>query len=163
MLEGEKFSEFALMYRVLHRSRLPVDAQSSHESWLELYHQQALERGGRVREGLREGVEHALVVLGNGFLQHPANVELRQRIASEDLTPLDVYRQLLRLVYRLLFLMVAEERHLIAVSADEQDQTHPLYYRAAHDQRLQLYLDHYSVRSLAPHCGTSWGRSCAVR
>ncbi|NOK64366.1 MAG: SAM-dependent DNA methyltransferase [Chloroflexi bacterium AL-N10] len=113
MLEGEKFSEFAILYRLLHRSRLPQSMDDAPNCFLEQYHQQALAAGGRVRDGLRDGVEVALKTLGNGLLHHPANSALREHVTSEKVTALDFYRQLLRLVYRLLFLMVAEERSLI--------------------------------------------------
>lgn len=148
MLEGEKFSEFALLYRLLHRSRLPRTDADGKDALLERYHQQAIERGGRVREGLREGVETALKELGTGLLQHPRNAALREKIAGGQLKELDFYRQLLRLVYRLLFLMVAEERGLIAVSEDEHDVLSPLHHRASRDQRLRIYLDHYSAGRL---------------
>ncbi|MDP9314432.1 MAG: N-6 DNA methylase [Chloroflexota bacterium] len=157
MLDGEKFSEFAVLYRLLHRSRLPHTDADGKDSLLERYHQQAVESGGRVREGLREGVEEALKVLGTGLLQHPKNVQLQASINNGTLKPLDYYRQLLKLVYRLLFLMVAEERGLIAVSEDEADQLSPLHYRAPKDERLRIYLDHYSVgrlRRLAEKPGT---------
>ncbi len=148
MFEGEKFSEFALLYRLIHRSRLPRADADAAESWLERYHQQAIESGGRVRERLREGVEAALKLLGNGLLQHPRNESLRRKLESGRISALDYYRQLLRLVYRLLFLMVAEERGLIAVSADDDDELSPLHYRATSDERLRIYLDHYSVGRL---------------
>src|SRR5262249_44961959 len=114
MFEGEKFSEFALLYRLIHRSRLPHDSTDASSCLLEKYHQQAVETGGRVREKLRDGVEVALKTLGNGLLEHPANAALRAKLEAGKLTPLAYYRQLLKLVYRLLFLMVAEERGLIA-------------------------------------------------
>ena len=43
---------------------------------LEKYYQQSIEKGGRVRDNLRDGVEEALKVLGTGFLQHPDNASL---------------------------------------------------------------------------------------
>lgn len=115
MLEGDQFADFALFYRLVHRSRLPrtptnADAASC---WLEKYYQQALEQGGRVREHLRDGVEAAIKRFGGGFLHHPASEALRRRIRDGSLTPLAYYRQLLRLIYRLLFLMVSEERRLV--------------------------------------------------
>ncbi|WP_029214558.1 Eco57I restriction-modification methylase domain-containing protein [Kallotenue papyrolyticum] len=148
MFEGEKFNEFALMYRLLHRSRLPQSDADAATCLLEQYHQQAIQSGGRVRERLREGVEVALKTLGNGLLQHPYNAALRQKLQSGQLGALDYYRQLLRLVYRLLFLMVAEERGLIAVSDDIDDPFSPLHYRAPRDERLRIYLDYYSVSRL---------------
>jgi hypothetical protein len=145
MLEGEKFAEFAILYRLLHRSRLPKGAEDGPKCLLERYHQQAIEAGGRVREGLRDGVEGALRALGTGLLQHPANTALRSRVSDGRLAPLDYYRQLLRLVYRLLFLMVAEERQLIGGS----------------EAGLRAYYAHYSVsrlRRMAEQPGTGRGR-----
>jgi hypothetical protein len=165
MFEGEKFAEFAILYRLLHRSRLPVTAQEASACLLERYHQQAVESGGRVRDGLRDGVERALLLLGNGLLAHPANAALRARLAAGlasgkegdgMLTPLGYYRQLLRLVYRLLFLMVAEERGLIAPenpqrrdadrSEADPDLSEPEALRAlilpAPDTALRIYYDH---------------------
>lgn len=148
MFAGEQFSEFALMYRLLHRTRLPRSSAMAADAWIEHYHQQAIASGGRVRDGLRDGVETALKVLGDGLVQHPHNNELRRNLDNGSLTPLMFYRQLLKLVYRLLFLMVAEERGLITVAADEDDALHPLHYRAQADARLQIYRDHYSVSRL---------------
>jgi hypothetical protein len=145
MLEGEKFSEFALLFRLLHRTRLPQSGDDAARCLLEQYHQQALVVGGRVREGLRDGVELALHALGTGLLRHPSSSDLRARIAAGQLSELDYYRQLLRLVYRLLFLMVAEERRLVGLKAEDRTGSdvsssalslHPLYY------------EHYSVTRL---------------
>ncbi|MEI8167279.1 MAG: hypothetical protein WCG26_12915, partial [Chloroflexales bacterium] len=160
MLEGEQFAEFALLYRLLHRSRLPVTSADSPSCLLEQYHQQAIQAGGRVRDGLRDGVEGALKLLGNGLLAHPANTILRAKLAEGRLTPLDYYRQLLRLVYRLLFLMVAEERNLVAAEEDELDPLSPLAYRPRADIRLSIYRDSYSLsrlRRLAEASGAGRG------
>ncbi|WP_322489061.1 Eco57I restriction-modification methylase domain-containing protein [Chloroflexus sp.] len=62
---------------------------------------------------MRAGVEQAIAVLGRGFLAHPANSALRDRLRSGQLSAQDYYRQLLRLVYRLLFLLVAEDRDVL--------------------------------------------------
>ncbi|MBK9713208.1 MAG: hypothetical protein IPO81_18120 [Kouleothrix sp.] len=148
MLEGEKFSEFALLYRLLHRSRLPHSLEDATTCLLERYHQQAVEAGGRVREKLRDGVEQALRLLGNGLLQHPTNTALRAKLAAGAITPLDFYRQLLRLVYRLLFLMVAEERNLIAAEDHASDLLSPLSYRPSANDRLEIYRQHYSIGRL---------------
>jgi Type I restriction-modification system methyltransferase subunit len=164
MFEEEKFSEFLLFFRLLHRSRLPKQGQASHECLLERYHQRAIESGGRVREGLRDGVEEALLSLGNGLLSHPSNHELREKLqrglssgkdGHNSLTPLGFYRQLLRLVYRMLFLMVAEERGLIAAIAPGQDEElkstsawSRLLGPQQSEQPLAIYLQHYSLSRL---------------
>jgi hypothetical protein len=62
---------------------------------------------------LRDGVQSALEELGEGFLRHPANRELHRRLESGELSTMDFFRQLLRLVYLLLFLCSAEDRKLL--------------------------------------------------
>ncbi len=89
-----------------------------------------------MRDHLREGVEKAITRLGTGFLRHPANSSLRERLAAGRLAATDYHRQLLRLIYRLLFLMVAEERGLIASTGQDAAR------------RQTIYRDHYSVTRL---------------
>lgn len=129
ILDGNRFNEFALFYRVCHRTRLPRTAEESTSCWLEKYFQLSIEQGGRVRDKLRDGVEEALKALGTGFLQHPENSTLRAHVKAGTLTPAEFHRQLLRLVYRLLFLMVAEERRMIVPEGPEADRRHSLYDR----------------------------------
>lgn len=95
----------------------PQSMAAAHECWLEQYYQQGIEAGGRVRDHLRDDVEQALKIFGNGFLQHPDNAALRQRFIDGQLTVSGYYRQLLRLIYRYLFLMVSEERRLVGPDA----------------------------------------------
>ncbi|SEB97247.1 hypothetical protein SAMN05216483_0800 [Streptomyces sp. 2131.1] len=63
--------------------------------------------GERLRTGdrLRKGVRVALTTLGTGFLRHPANTALRENADAHAL-----YDALLRLVFRLLVVFVAEDR-----------------------------------------------------
>lgn len=152
IFDDEKFSEFVVLFRLLHRSRLPNTSENAADCWLEKYHQAGISSGGRVREKLRDGVETALRQLGLGILSHPANHALRTKLANglstgtdtaQALTALGFYRQLLRLVYRLLFLMVAEERGLIAAQAQDDEST-----AAPPNQRLQIYYQHYSLERL---------------
>ena len=145
IIEGNQYAEFALLYRLLHRSRLPGDGEPPNQCLLEQYYQQGLDRHGRVRENLRDGVEQALLVLGNGFLRHPGSAALRGRLAdtagggAAGLTAEGYYRQLLRLVYRLLFLMTAEERGMLSPGPDGGGDGGELY---------AIYDSHYSVSRL---------------
>lgn len=111
------FADFAVLYRLLHATRLPANRDEAAQSWIERYHQDSLDAGSRIREGLSKAVEHALLSLANGFLQHKTNDDLRQQVESGRLTAEDFYKHLLRLIYRLLFLMVIEERGLVFPSS----------------------------------------------
>jgi len=134
ILKGENFAEFGLFYRLFHRSRLPEGVDDADKCLLEYYHQEALQQGGRVRDRLRDGVEKALTQLGTGFLQHSVNQHLRQKLVNGSLKDIDYYRQLLRLIYRLLFLMVAESRKLLFVTDDLE--------------KARIYREYYSIERL---------------
>jgi hypothetical protein len=111
MMEGEVYADFVLLWMLCHQSR--IEAEKPEECWLERWTRTAQVEGTRALDRLRRGVEHAIEALGKGFLAHPASSELRKKLRMGDLSIQDYYRQLLRLVYRLLFLFVAEDRGLL--------------------------------------------------
>jgi hypothetical protein len=110
MMEGEVYADFVLLWLLCHQSR--VEGEKPEEFWLEQWSRQAQEQGTRALEQLRKGVEEAISSLGSGFLR-AGNSKLRADLRSGTLSPQDYYRQLLRMVYRLIFLFVAEDRNLL--------------------------------------------------
>ncbi|MCR4440431.1 MAG: hypothetical protein QHJ34_14870 [bacterium] len=141
ILEEQHFQDFVALYRLLHRSRLPESFADTDQCLLEQYYRYSVEQGGRVRERLRDGVEQCLTRLAEGFLRHPRSARLRELLSPEyhgsnKLLPQDLYRQLLRLVYRFLFLLVSEDRGLI--SSD------PLYCEHYGVARLRQLVDRRS-------------------
>lgn len=82
IFEESRFQDFAALYRLLHRTRLPHDMADAGDCLLEKYYAHSVEQGGRVREHLRDGVEECIKRLANGFLRHPANDELRHSLAE---------------------------------------------------------------------------------
>jgi len=141
------YSDFAVLYRLLHATRLPFSDETSKESWIERYHQDSIESGARIRDGLSSAVEAAIRAFGTGFLNHPANTALHDAASNGSLRPSEYYNNLLRLIYRLLFLMVIEERDLVFPPAVEKKQrdVYRLYYSV---QRLRQLSEH---RHLADH------------
>jgi hypothetical protein len=111
MMDGESYADFVLLWLLCHQSR--VEGDRSETCWLERWTETAQREGTRALDQLRAGVEKALATLGTGFLTHPANDRLRTDLRAGEVSPEDLYRQLLRLVYRLLFLFVAEDRDLL--------------------------------------------------
>ncbi|MDW8328343.1 MAG: hypothetical protein RMK99_17440, partial [Anaerolineales bacterium] len=136
MFEGQVYADFVLLWLVCHQSR--VEADRPELCWLERWSRAAQEQGVRALDQLRDGVEAAITALGRGFLAHPANSALRERLRSGALTAQDYYRQVLRLVYRLLFLFVAEERDLLLdpQASAEARERYTRYYAMAGLRRL---------------------------
>lgn len=117
IFNGELFSEFVLLYRLLHVSRIDVAEDAPPSScWLEKWRTEAIASGTRALDQLRKGVQEAITTLGTGFLRHPKNTGLRANVQPKALQA-----ALLRLVYRLLFVFVAEDRDaLLSPKADPQ-------------------------------------------
>lgn len=110
MLEDDHYSEYTLLWKILHVSRVfDIENQIDMTVWEE-WRNETISTGERVRDGLRSGVTKALMLLGSGFIANPANEVLRQNLNDGKLTAEDLYHQLLRLVYRFLFLFALEER-----------------------------------------------------
>lgn len=145
MFKGQSFADFRLLWLTLHATRfdIPADGQP-HECVIEKWHVEGATVGTRVLGELSTGVKQSIEALGRGFLAHPANDDLRTALASGELAGQEYYRQLLRLVYRLLFLFVTESRDLLL------DPDAP---RRARD----LYKQNYSATRLQTLAGTTRG------
>ncbi len=143
MMEGEVYGDFALLWMVCHQSRF--EGERPDECWLERWSTAAQEEGTRALEKLREGVETAIAALGSGFLADPANGSLRKRLRDGALSTQDYYRQLLRLVYRLIFLFAAEDRGVLLRPGPE------------HEAARARFLEFYSTARLRRLAGARRG------
>jgi len=159
MFDGETYSDFVLLWLICHQSRFETVEKTTEkqtECLLEKWSKSAQESGTRALDDLRRGVEEAIVSFGQGFLQHPLNGELRNRLKNGDLSAQDYYRQLLRLVYRLIFLFAAEDRDLLLLpgAAAETRQRFQNYYSTtrlralAQRQRGSRHHDRYEALRL---------------
>ncbi len=138
ILGQARYPDFAALWRLLHASR----ATRTPEPVWELWRADGQREGARVREGLRIGVEAALVTLGEGFLKHPANEPLRRALIRGDLQRQAYFEELLRLVYRFIFLFAVEERGLL----------HPADDSPAAAAARRIYAQGYSARRLRERC-----------
>lgn len=139
MFEEEHFTDFAVLYRLLHASRMPVKQDLVADSIIERYHQDALDSGSRIRDGLSEAVENTLKAIGNGFLNNPDNNHLRELIDAQQISADQYHKYLLRVVYRLLFVMVIEERGLI-------------YPEKTSSKLKSVYYQYYSIGKIRRLC-----------
>lgn len=121
--EGQSgYADFFLLWLICHRTRFDAPGGSvrdaalpaPRDTWIiEAWTKLATKNGVRAQDGLRENAVRALNAIGTGFLSHRANQKLIARLASGDLSRDAFKRQLLRTLYRLLFLFVAEDRGLL--------------------------------------------------
>src|SRR5262249_39210787 len=120
IFDGELYSEFFLLWLVCHESRF--EGERPEQCYVEKWKKAAEDKGLRALDNLRPGVEKAITAIGAGLVAHRANQALREKLRSGKLSTHELYQQVLRVVYRLLFLFVAEDRGLLHPLLPKNDQ-----------------------------------------
>lgn len=136
IFEEQLYSDFAAMWLMFHGSRFACAEGKPSECFMEEWRRQGHETGERALNDLRNGVTTALKELGNGFLQASQNTALKEALNSGELSAEDYFRELLRLVYRFLFLLCVEDREQLH-PADSTEQARWLYKRGYSLSRLR--------------------------
>jgi hypothetical protein len=142
---NEDAASFAVLWLLIHRTRFGVAGAPATDCALERWRDAGSKEGEVARDRLAVQVQLALKLLGSGFLD--ANPELAAKLKSGEVNLTEWFNELLRLVYRLIFLMVAEDRNLL----------HP--EKAKSDAR-KLYAEGYSLATLRAQCyrAASWDK-----
>ncbi len=144
MLDEDKYTEFCLMYRLLHASRFRQsgDEQTVMERWFNM----SIESGNRIRAGLSRAVQTTMETIGQAAVrgEGEGNETLRQAILTGAVTA-DVFnKELIHFIYRLLFLFIIEDRNLVYEIPDSPDD--PDYRRLVEWQ--EVYKRHYAASRL---------------
>ena len=116
MQEEDSTAFDGLFWHLLHFTRASrKDSENGDTCVWEKWRQDLEEHGARARDGLREGVENAICQLGTGFLQGTGNGNeaLRNALQDGSFTTQAFYQELMRTVYRLIFLAVLEGRNIL--------------------------------------------------
>ncbi|WP_085811220.1 N-6 DNA methylase [Sphingomonas sp. TZW2008] len=111
IFRDEMYADFTALWLLIHASRFGAEDAAPSECALERWRDAGEQAGTEVRAHLRGNVEEALGILAQGFLD--ADENLRAKLDSGDLSMQDWFNQILRTVYRLIFLAVAEDRNLL--------------------------------------------------
>ena len=133
IFENEDAASFAAVWQIIHRSRFGIGNTPATDCPLERWRDAGAREGEAARDRLAGQVEQALRVLGSGFLE--ANPDLAAKLRDGEVALTGWFNELLHLVYRLIFLMVAEDRSIL----------HP--EDVARDAR-NLYVEGYSLARL---------------
>jgi hypothetical protein len=150
----ELLADFSALWLLAHASRFAgtagsADAPPTDCPW-ERWRAAGQQAGVTVRGKLRYQVAEALRALGTGFLSHPANGALRAALQSADsgYDRQNFFEELLRLVYRFIFLATVEDRR------DRATGEHLVFTPDAAADAKARYLAGYSL---------TWLRERAVR
>ncbi|MDO9074116.1 MAG: N-6 DNA methylase [Rubrivivax sp.] len=150
LFSEELLADFSAFWLLAHASRFgSAETPASDCPW-ERWRAAGQQAGVTVRGRLRNQVEAALRALGTGFLSHPANGALRAALQSAEggYDRQAFFEELLRLVYRLIFLATVEDRR------DRATGERLVFTPEATEEAKSRYLAGYSL---------SWLRERAVR
>jgi len=123
IFEERSFSDFMALYRLVHPSRFVPDKDGVPP--LEHFYKKSLAAGEKIGDDLRANVKLAIERLGNGFLTK----SLIDEMIDDPEKCQEYYQEILHVVYRIIFLMFAEQRGMLP-------------------SRDSLYADAYSITKL---------------
>ncbi|MFI5648812.1 Eco57I restriction-modification methylase domain-containing protein [Kitasatospora sp. NPDC051705] len=161
IFDGDLYPDFFLLFALLHASRVELLPRENEEDesrltaadcWLERWRAEAVESGSRFLRGLSTGLQQAVEELGTGFLSHEGrkptgggdepttNQRLRDGLRDGTVTKKRFNDALLRLVYRMIFLFVAEDRDaLFSADTDQKaKERYDTYFSSARLRQLAL-------------------------
>ena len=146
MFTEELYADFTAFWLLAHASRFGKSGAEPSDCPWERWRNAGQAAGVRARDRLRDGVAEALRALGTGFLSHPANSSLRDSLLGRpgalSLSKQAFFEELLRLVYRLIFLATVEDR--VDASTGQ-----PLVFAPGTSSDVRArYLDGYSLAML---------------
>lgn len=144
MLEEDKYTEFCLMFRLLHASRFRTsgDEPCVLERWFNL----SIESGNRIREGLSQAVQKAMETIGNAAVKTKGdgNEALRSALADGTFDAAQLNKELIHFIYRILFLFIIEDRNFVYQIPDSPDA--PDYKKLCNYQ--EIYKQYYAASRL---------------
>jgi hypothetical protein len=115
IFRSRSFSDFRLIYRTAHVSRFllfdekKADDKTMQTCILEEFYEQSKAAGVSAGEDLRKNVKVAIESLANGFL----TPDLAQKMAQDEDFCRNYYAEILRVIYRMIFLLFAEQRGML--------------------------------------------------
>ena len=144
MMEEDKYTEFCLMFRLLHASRFRAarDEACVMERWFNM----SVESGNRIRNGLSMAVQKTMETVGRAVLttEGEGNEALRKAISDGTMDAEKLNKELIHFIYRLLFLFIIEDRGLVYQIPDSVDA--PDYKQICHWQ--DIYNKFYAASRL---------------
>ncbi len=115
IFEAGSYPDFLALWRLGHASRFrhqPFIGDTPPTTLLERLYDKALTAGVAAGKRLQPQVRRAVETLANGILD--ANPDLRAKIKAQPDLGRELYRELLTVLYRLLFLLFAEQRGMLS-------------------------------------------------
>jgi len=104
------FFEFKVLHSIIHSSR--YISETADETWLiQKFQENSSKEGVKIGDALRDNVQEAIELLGNGLIQQ--NLNFIEKINNDEIEAQEFYAELLRIIYRIIFILYAEQRAML--------------------------------------------------
>lgn len=102
--------EFNVLYSIIHSTRF-TERPKDYEILIDLFQKESVSEGIKIGDALRDNVKKALELLGKELIQQ--NLDFLDKILSGEIDRTEFYAELLRIIYRIIFILYAEQRHML--------------------------------------------------
>ncbi|MBD3213552.1 MAG: N-6 DNA methylase [Candidatus Lokiarchaeota archaeon] len=102
--------EFNVLYNTIHRNNFILDSEEN-ISIIEKFQKESITEGVKIGDNLRDNVHDALELLGDELIQQ--NSKFYDKILENSFNIQKYYAELLRIIYRMIFLLYAEQREML--------------------------------------------------
>lgn len=134
IISDRRYDEFKMMYQVLHASRFRAD--ESEKTPLDNFFEKSAAAGVKIGQLLRGNVHKAIEVLGNALLGDRLSAEWKDCPEKVE----EFYAQILRIIYRIVFILYAEQRGMLP-GADSFYGTEYSLTRLRREAESPIYAD----------------------
>lgn len=110
ILANRDLIEFNALYSTLHSSRFIAESEDQ-ESLINLFQKDSITEGIKIGDALRDKVHDAIELLGDELIQQNSN--FLEKVIINEIDPQEFYAELLRIIYRIIFILYAEQRKML--------------------------------------------------
>ncbi|KKN04558.1 hypothetical protein LCGC14_1096230 [marine sediment metagenome] len=102
--------EFDTLYSIIHLSRF-IPEYEDHLFLIDLLQKESVSEGIKVGDALRDNIHDAIELLGDELIQQ--NPRLQDLVLTDEFDKEEYYTELLRIIYRIIFILYAEQREML--------------------------------------------------
>lgn len=141
IFESSNTEQFRILYRIAHSSRFINQFEKKNDDviketcWLEKFHTLSVETGVKVGDNLRKQVHIAIETIGNGFAQNLNPDDFNEEKVKK------FYSETLNIIYRLLFLLFAEQKGWLPVKNSVYARTYSINYLRERAEKADYLYD----------------------
>ncbi|MHA1252294.1 MAG: Eco57I restriction-modification methylase domain-containing protein [Candidatus Helarchaeota archaeon] len=99
------------MYSIIHFSRFKPISEDDSEFLIDKFQKESVSEGVKIGDALRDNVHDAIELLGDELIQQ--NPKFLEKVMRNEIDIQEYYAELLRIIYRIIFILYAEQREML--------------------------------------------------